>query len=62
MPHEMKREDTGKEEALLVDPGFEDGYVYEAAGGITDLPVHVIMIYGDTRIWGSRFFAREKFL
>lgn len=38
---------TGKEDALLIDAGFEDSHVYEAVRTVTNLPVHVIMTHGD---------------
>lgn len=37
----------GKEDALLIDTGFEDGGVYEAVKAITDLPVNVILTHAD---------------
>ncbi len=37
----------GKEEALLVDTGYEDSGVYEAVKEITDLPVNVILTHAD---------------
>ena len=38
---------VGKEEALLIDTGFEDSHVYQAVRSITDLPVQVLMTHGD---------------
>lgn len=38
---------VGKDEALLIDTGFEDSHVYDVVRSITELPVRVLMTHGD---------------
>ncbi len=50
---------VGKEEALLIDTGFEDSHVYDVVRSITELPVRVLMTHGDREPRGraERFWS-----
>ena len=37
----------GEKEALLIDTGFADSHVLEAARQVTDLPLNVVLTHGD---------------